>query len=327
MIRFWWANARPTALPQSVLPALLAMCLALSAHDYNWWLALIGLLGVVTGHLGLNLFDDYFDYRKNKTDYRDTMTHEGFRARIGKCTYLTSGAASIKQLLHACIIYCCIALFCGAIILYFRGEFILYITLITIFLGLSYSGAPLRLSYHGLGELTIGFIFGPLNMLGIYYAASGHIDNLIILISIPIGLLVMNIVYVHSILDFEPDKKINKLTLAVLLNNQKSMLIILFFILFLPYLIISYGVIYHDLSNLYLLTFITLPIAIALFVLMLYFVKEPDKKFKPKFWMGPMNQWKRITELGIDWFMLRWLLARNLLTFFCVIIIVVTFLV
>ncbi|MDR1742702.1 MAG: prenyltransferase, partial [Dysgonamonadaceae bacterium] len=81
-IRFWFHNSRPQALPQSMLPALLALCLASAADGFSLWLGLLAVVGVFFGHLGLNLFDDYFDYVKKKQDYREAMVHEGFRARI-----------------------------------------------------------------------------------------------------------------------------------------------------------------------------------------------------------------------------------------------------
>jgi 1,4-dihydroxy-2-naphthoate octaprenyltransferase len=298
------------------------VCLATSASGFSWWLAVLAVLGVVAAHLSLNLFDDYFDYRKKKSDYRDDLVHEGFRARIGKCTYLTSGEATLQQLLKACFVFLVTGIVFGGIILYFRGMMILYIALITAFLGISYSAPPFRLSYHGLGELLIGLIFGPMNMLGTYYAACGEINQGIILISIPVGLLVMNIVYVHSILDFIPDKKIGKKTLAVLLNNTTGMLVVLFLILFLPFGIIAYGILSGHLSCTYWWIFLTLPMAVSLFYLMLEYVRNPERQFDPRFWMGPMNGWKRIQQAGIGWFMIRWLSARNLLSFFCLAIII-----
>ena len=324
-ILFWYRNARPTALPQSVIPSILAFCLACSADGFSWWLGVFAVFGVVFVHLGLNLFDDYFDYRKKKSDYRDTLVHEGFRARISKCAYLTSGQATVEQLLKASIIFCSIGVLLGAIVFYFRGMTILYIALATAVFGFFYSAPPFRFSYRGFGELIIGLIFGPLNMLGTYYAAVGALDMTIVFISIPVGLLVMNIVYVHSILDFIPDKKIGKQTLAVLLNNTKAMLILLFFIVFVPFGIISYGILTGYLSPYYWAIFLSFPLAVSLFYLMIAFVKDPQRKFTPRFWMGPMNQWKRITEVGIDWFMIRWLSARNLLTLFCLIIMIISF--
>lgn len=326
-IRFWIKNARAQALPQSVLPAVLAVCLAIPFEGFSPLLGILGVLGVISGHLGLNLFDDYFDYKKKKSNYRDQMAHEGFRARIGKCVYLTSGATTINKLLLACCIFSGIALFFGAAILYYRGQGILYFMILTALLGISYSGAPFRLSYHGFGELLIGFMFGPMVMTGTFYAACGTINAMIILISIPVGLLVANILYVHSIMDFEPDKKVGKNTLAVLLNNPKSMLIALSIILFSPYLIIAFGIFKEHLSPLFAIIAFTLPMAITLFRMMIAYIRDPKQKFTPRIWMGPMNNWTGIQAAGIDWFMIRWYLARNLLSTFCFIIMVLSFII
>ena len=203
-IKFWFNNARPTSLPQSLVPSVLAVCMALQADGFSWWLSTCAVLGVMAAHLALNLFDDYFDYIKKQSGYRDELKHEGFRARIGKCPYLTSGQATLKQLLAACVILSIIAFSFGSVVLYFRGDLVLYIVGATILLGFFYSAPPLRLSYHGLGELVIGTIFGPLNMAGTYYAACGEMSNAVVLVSVPVGLLIMNIIYVHSILDFVP---------------------------------------------------------------------------------------------------------------------------
>ena len=308
------------------MPALLAISLAIPVSGFSWWISSLALLGVVSGHLGLNLFDDYFDYRKKKTNYRDELVHEGFRARIGKCLYITSGQTTMAKLFAAASIFCAISLMIGLVVFYFRGVFILYITFATAILGLSYSAPPLRLSYHGMGELLIGLIFGPMNMIGSYYAACGTISGSIIFISVPVGLLVMNIVYVHSIMDFIPDKKIGKRTLAVLLNNKSGMLAVLAVILSASFIIIAAGILTHNLSLLYWLVFLGVPMACSLFNLMIGFVRNPDKKFSPRFWMGPMGDWDRIEQAGIDWFMIRWLSARNLLIFFCLTIIVSAFL-
>jgi 1,4-dihydroxy-2-naphthoate octaprenyltransferase len=327
-IKFWLNNARPTSLPQSILPALTAVAVAHTMPDFSWWLSLLAVVGVAFAHLGINLFDDYFDYKKKKQDYREELVHEGIRARIGKCPYLVSGEATLKQLLIACCVFCGIALIFGAVIFYFRRDNVLFIsllTLLTAILGVQYSAPPLRLSYHGFGEILIGVIFGLMNMIGTYFAACGDFDTKIVLLAFPIGLLVMNIVYIHSILDFFPDKKIGKQTLAVILNNQKAMLAVLFFVIFLPFLIIICGVIYEFLLPKYLFVLLTLPMAISLFYMMIEFVRNPERQFAPKFWLGPFNQWKLIVEHKIEWFMIRWLTARNLISFFCLIIIILTF--
>ena len=325
IIRFWFDNARPTALPQSVLPALTAVFLSIHADDFSWWLAVLAVLGVIFAHLGINLFDDYFDAKKKKQTYREEIVHTGMRARICKTPYLTSGATTENKLLIACFVFCGIALLFGSAILWFRGINIAFIAAITAVIGIQYSAPPLRLSYHGLGEVVICLIFGCLNMIGVGFAASGEFSRELFLLSLPVGLLVMNIVYIHSILDFHPDKAVGKRTLAVLLNNQKAMLVLLFFVIFVPFLSVLTGIILKICSIKYLFVFLLLPMAIALFYMMIEFVRHPEGQFKPRFWLGPFNQWKTIKEYKLEWFMIRWLTARNLISFFCLIIIILQF--
>jgi 1,4-dihydroxy-2-naphthoate octaprenyltransferase len=220
---------------------------------------------------------------------------------------------------------CGIAALIGCVILWFRGINVFYIAAITAVIGIQYSAPPLRLSYHGLGEVVICLVFGCLNMIGVGFASSGEFTKELFLISLPVGLLVMNIVYIHSILDFVPDKEVGKRTLAVLLNNQTAMLVLLFFVIFIPFLSILVGIIHEICGIKYLAIFLLLPMAITLFKMMIDFVKDPNKQFSPKFWLGPFNQWKSITEYKIEWFMVRWLTARNLISFFCIIIIILQF--
>ena len=317
LLRFWIKNARYHALGQSVLPSFLAVSLALGQPNFSPCLALMAWFGVTMGHLGCNLFDDYFDFRVRNTSFRNTMDREGMRARIAKCQYLTSGEATLGQLLAASCVYCGLSLLAGLLIWLQRGDPILIIALSTAFLGLAYSGWPLRLSYHGFGELLVGLVFGPMLMSGVYYAACGSLDSSILFIAAPVGLLVMNIVYVHSIMDYEPDKKVGKKTLAVLVDSRRLMLAILALVLLLPYLLIVIGMAAGKLSPANALVFLTLPLAVMLFMFMLQYVRDPQKPVRRRFWMGPMNGWNRVLANGIDWFMLRWFMARNLLLFFC----------
>ena len=322
-IGFWINNARHIALPQSILPALLAFAMAGTHPDFSWWLGLVALFGIICAHLGMNLADDYFDYKVKSGENRNEMAAEGMRARIAKYPYLTSGQATLKQLAGAIVVFLLIASICGAVILYFRGINILYLALIAGFLGISYSGWPFRLCYHGYGELVIGLMFGPLLMIGMQYAAAGVFDATIVLVSVPVGLLVTNIVYSHSIMDAIPDEKVGKMTFARLLAKPKWMIFFSGIFNLVPFIIIAVGVALGLLHWAYLSIFILLPMAIYLVNSLNQFVhhKAVDIQLKP--WMGPMGEFDKYREVGIDWFMLRWLIARNLVTFFCLILAVV----
>jgi len=323
LIRFWFDNARYVALPQSVMPAVLAICMAINSPHFSVLLAVPAVLGVIFGHLGINLLDDYFDYKVKDTSFRNQLTHQGIRARIAKCNYLTSGETTVRHLFIAAIVFCSIALVCGFFIFLTRGMTIFYLALATAILGFSYSGGPLKFSYRGLGELQIGLMFGPLLMTGVYYATCGTFNWPVLFVSIPVGLLVANIVYTHAIMDYEPDKQVGKMTFAVLLGNKKYMLFTTFLILLLSFGLIAAGIISNYLPIHYLLVFLTLPMAFSLFYLVKEFIRNPQCSFSPRFWMGPMSDWDKYKTAGIEWFMIRWLLARNLLSFFCLIIMLI----
>ncbi|MDR1006604.1 MAG: prenyltransferase [Bacteroidales bacterium] len=320
---FWLKNSRYVALPQSVMPAIVALSMALPSGHFDFVQALLAFAGVIFAHLGMNLADDYFDYRNKSDVVRNRLHHQGFRARIAKCDYLTSGKATSKQLLVAVIAFLLIAASFGTIILLYRGITILVLAFAGLALGLFYSCPPLKLSYYGLGEIVIGIMFGPLLMTGVYFAACGQIDGTIIFTSIPIGLLVMNIIFTHSVMDQHADKAISKMTFAILLNKKSYIRFAAFLFNFLPFIILLVGVLLGMVHWLYLIAFLTLPHAIWLFDSISLFLDNDKAKQSPKKWLGRMENWQAIKDAGLDWFMIRWYASRNLITSFCIIIILI----
>lgn len=221
-LSFWLNNARPISLPQSLLPALTAVALSFGGAEFNWIAAIAAVIGVVLLHLGLNLLDDWFDYKVGSAEARSKVANEGFRGRMIKYPYLTSGEATQKELLRVVLILLMAAGLMGAAVIAVRGWDILWWMAAALVIGVSYSGGPLKLGFRGLGELVIFIMFGPLMMTGVYYAITGALDWKIVCLSIAAGLLVTNIVYSHSVLDAVPDKKMGKKTMAHLMGSGKG---------------------------------------------------------------------------------------------------------
>ena len=196
-IGFWIKNARHISLPQSLLPGFLAIGMSLDYGSFSWGLSLVALCGVACAHLGMNLLDDYYDYRQGSGEKRVKLAAGGVRARVAKYPYLTSGQATVGDLVVAISLFLLLAAVAGSVVIYFRGVVPFYITVVGAILGISYSGKPLRLGYYGYGELLIGLMFGPLLMIGVQYAACGVLDGRIVLVGIAVGLLVTNILYSH----------------------------------------------------------------------------------------------------------------------------------
>lgn len=318
-------NARKASLAQSMLPAILAVVIAINEAEFNIFLAILAVLGVVSAHLGMNLADDFFDYKVNTAESRKELSRQGIRARIVKYPYLTSNESTLQDLKKAIVLFLLFAAIMGGIILTVRFNWlIVLIAFLTLFLGISYSGFPFKFSYIGLGELVIGIIFGPLLMMGVYIASANRLDSSVVLASIPVGLLVVNILFTHSFIDKKADESANKMTFARLLKTNKANLTASLLFNFIPYLIIVAGVVLKYLHPLYLLIFLVLPRSIWLIKSLFDFAKSENANVaKPPKYMGNMGNWEKFQIAGVDWFMARWLGARNILSLFCIVIILV----
>ncbi|MCI7337243.1 MAG: prenyltransferase [Bacteroidales bacterium] len=322
-LKFWIKNARDIALPQSILPALLAVSMAAVHPDFSWWPALVALFGVVCAHLGFNLADDYFDYRHNDVAARKKVTAEGFRTHMEKCHYIESGEATPKELLMAMCAFLAVAGVAGGVVWWFRGWPVAVLTLAGLLLGISYSGKPLELGYHGLGELVIGVMFGPLLMIGMQFAACGVFDDKIVWVSAAVGLLVTNIVYSHAVLDLKADTQAGKMTFARLLRTRGAMLSFSGLFNLMPFAILIVGVAVGQLHWAYLSVLPLLPMGIYLIYSLAAHLNDKTIPFEPRWWMGPMGNFELYRRHNMDWFLIRWLVARNLVTFFCLVLAVV----
>lgn len=322
----WLHNARHISLPQSLLPAFTAIAVGAASGHFSWPAAILSVAGTAAAHLGMNLADDWFDYREHSGEMRQKHASEGIRARMVKYPYLISGETTTGQLLAAIAVLLGIAACCGILIALMEGWEILWFALAGFILGISYSGAPLRLGFRGLGELVIFLMFGPLLMTGTYFAVCGKITPDIIWISAAVGLLVTNIVYCHSIMDAEHDIKVGKYTLAHLMGTRSRQIMMSAALNIAPYFLIAAGAVSGQLHPAYTAVFLVMPLSIWLIGSLRDFAcgKRTETVIKP--WMGPMGDFDKYREAGIDWFMLRWLAARNIVTFFCMIIIAVSIL-
>lgn len=334
-LKFWMDNARKISLPQSAIPCITAIVLSIGQDGFFWPIAIPVFLGVCAAHLGMNLADDYFDYRKGipNNEIRSTLIAQGsVRARMEKCVYIVNGSATEKDLFKA--MWCflgfaglmgLIAVVCQFIVNGAAAALaVIMYAVIGLILGLQYSGKPLQLGYHGLGELVIGLMFGPLNMLGVHAALTGQMFSPdMFLLSIGVGCMVTNIVYVHSVMETSADKQLGKFTFAHLLGSKTAQVTAIGIFAIVPFICLLANIIWFDWTPWFLMTAVTIPMSIFLIISTHKFVHNIPQDDKPKWWMGPMGDWDSYVKGGMDWFLIRWLLARNIDTFFCLIVIIV----
>ncbi|MCL2403053.1 MAG: prenyltransferase [Coriobacteriia bacterium] len=344
--KFWYKAARPISFGQSITPYILGALLGLSALIYantnagisfgiegfgilsrfastgTFGIAagvltgIAGLAGVIFAHAGMNLLDDYFDMKKGAVQRREELLDGGFRARLGKCDYLKSGEVTLEDAKHAAFSFLGLALGLGAVIFALRGWEVLIFAGITLLLGVFYAGPPLRLSYRGFGELVIGFIFGPVLVTAASFLVSGQVTLLALFCSVPIGLLVANIVQIHAVMDYKPDLEADRKTLPILLGSERAGVVVNVIFVVIAQGSILAGIALGVLPIAALLAVFTYPLTLVFIKLALDYVKNKEgakeAAFEPQKWMGNYGDWDNYKKGGLDWFMARWLTAQNL---------------
>lgn len=327
MIKKWLSNARYSSLMQSLMPAILAAVLSYGYGQYSILSALLAIIGVCAAHLSMNLLDDYFDYKADMHKDREQVVRRGIKAYTAKYPYLTDGSTTLRELRMAIAVFSLVALACGAVLTVQRGWYILIPALLAGILGFFYSAPPIKFCYWGMGEIIIGIIFGPLLMLGTCWAATGTYNCSILSFAVPVGLLVINILYTHSFIDLEGDQASDKLTLAGLLRYPKAKLMMSFILNFLPFIIVIAAAMLGRCHWANVAVVLLLPRSCWLFWSLIQFQRQADfsaELKQPRKWLGPMvPNWEGVRQMGLDWFLIRWLTARNIVSGFCLILIII----
>lgn len=313
-IWFWIKASRVYSLPMAILSCLVASLFAYFDGG-NLVLGFIAFIGIFLCQMATNLFDDYLDFRsliKNPE-----IKEKKFKnVHKNKASFLVNGEVSLNQVLSVVIIYCLLACICGVIILYYRGLPIVWLSLIGAVLVLFYS----FFSKIGLSELAVAIAFGPLLFEGVYFVMTGYFSFEILLISIAVVAFTVGLLYTHTVLDFDMDMDSHKKTLACRMKDKHKSLHLLTFFLAIGYLTILFMVIFKILSPIFLITWLTLPLALELYYSLKLYNDDkfatPDKHF----WHYPMENVSSFKEKGVESFMFRFYQSRNLMIYFSILV-------
>jgi len=182
----WWMAVRPCVFPMSAIAVLIGILLAAADGPFGLTQAALGfvvLIGAVAAHAGNNLLNDYIDVHEG-------IDQEGyFRTEYAPHPIL-SGQLSANQVLLGAAVVHAIDLIVLGILVAAVGWGIVGYALAGLFLSIAYVAPPFSFKRRGLGELTAAVVWGPLMIVGAYYALRGHAPLAVWLQSIPYGILV-----------------------------------------------------------------------------------------------------------------------------------------
>jgi 1,4-dihydroxy-2-naphthoate octaprenyltransferase len=253
----WILASRPRTLPAAAAPVLVGAALALRAIEFDPLNASAALFVALLLQIGANLANDLFDHERGT----DTP------ARIGPARAMAQGwLTPLEMRLGIGVIFGLAALL-GLVLYLDQGWPVLVIGLAAILAALAYTGGPFPYGYYALGDIFVFLFFGLAAVAGTYFVQAGQVTLTVWLASVPMGLLIVNILVVNNLRDIETDTVAKKRTLAVLLGRramQIEYLLCLLVAYLLPLLMAALGL----LSFWTLLTWISLPQGWALYRLL-----------------------------------------------------------
>jgi 1,4-dihydroxy-2-naphthoate octaprenyltransferase len=213
----WWKLSRVPFLSVGILPLILGFILA-----WRWgYKGPIGLYVLSTTAVILIMWMTY--YLGEWNDLEGDRINQNFNRFSGGSRVLIKGL--LPPRFSLLLGYGCLA---GAILIgfyiYLQYQTDLRTLLlggIGIFFGFFYTSKPFRWSYHGLGEILIGFCYGWLPIATGFFLFTGFFSPQILLLSIPIGLSIFNVILVNEFPDEEADRAIGKKNLVVRFGKER----------------------------------------------------------------------------------------------------------
>ncbi len=202
--RAWILASRPRTLPAAVAPVAAASALAFYHGQFALYPALAALLGALLIQIGANFSNDLFDFQKGV----DTSQ------RVGPTRVTQAGLLSQREVAAGTAAVFGLAGLCGVYLAWVSGWPVIVVGVLSILAALAYTGGPYPLGYNGLGEVFVFLFFGVAAVAGTFYVQAREAAASAFALSIPVGLLVVNILVVNNLRDIATDRASGKRTLA-----------------------------------------------------------------------------------------------------------------
>ena len=212
----WLMNIRVCVFSMTLLSALIGIVLAtgdLHGHPFPWGITALVLLGLLLAHAANNLVNDYYDVL-NKVDT------DGYVRTEYAPHPLLSGLTTVKRLWIAVILFDLLDLAIAIYLTWMQGWPIMAFAATGLALSVFYVAPPLKLKYHGLGEVAIFLIWGPLIIGGTFFALTGHIDQATLWATMPYGMAVTAVVLGKHLDKRDQDIQRGVHTLPVILGER-----------------------------------------------------------------------------------------------------------
>ncbi len=214
-----WRVADPKITLASVASMILGAAVAAWQGPIAWgWLALT-VLGVFCFEAAKNASGEIFDWDSGAdqalTDKERTPFSGGKRV-------LVDGLMTRRQTALMAGVFYGLGIAAGLAIVALREPRVLWLGMLGAGLAFFYHAPPLKLSYRGLGEVTVALAYGPVIACGTYLVQRRGVSLQMLYASLPLGIAIMAFLWINEFPDARADALAGKRTLVVRLGRRAA---------------------------------------------------------------------------------------------------------
>lgn len=207
--RAWYLALRPFSYTTAIIPILAGTALAAS-QTFDPLLFLLALAGSILILAGTNLATDFFDFV------------DGVQPGASFGASIQSGLLTPKEVHIAAIVTFVLGSLCGLVLVWQAGWPILAVGFASVLAGYFYTAGPICYGRRGLGEVGVFFFMGPIMVMGAFYVQVEALTWESFYVSLPIGILVANILHANNLRDIQSDRSHAKVTISTLVGRPAA---------------------------------------------------------------------------------------------------------
>jgi len=214
-LNVWLQEMRSNFLTLSIVLAVYGVAIAyhVGAGQINWLYSIMACIGLVSLHISVNVFNEYFDFR----DGIDLETPK--TPFSGGSGVLPSQALKPQQVIWLAGVSLTIGALIGIYLAIQTGWTLAIIGLIGILTVVGYNTV---LSKIMLGELAAGLGLGFLPVLGVQYVNTMQLSSEAIIAAVPAGFLVFNLLLLNEFPDAEADARGGRKHIVIMFGKKVS---------------------------------------------------------------------------------------------------------